>query len=77
MNVIKEVFDLDISGLQFKMRYNIIQKIQKAGGISIDKAVLVDDIGLDMQERMWLPYFAGAALDIIKKTRDKRYYITR
>ncbi|MGD8565819.1 MAG: hypothetical protein PVF96_05680 [Candidatus Bathyarchaeota archaeon] len=68
---------MDISGIQFKMRYNIIQKIQKAGGTSIDKAVLEDEIGLDMQERLWLPYFAGAALDIIKKTRDKRYYITR
>ena len=59
------------------MRYNIIQKIQKAGGTSIDKAVSEDEIGLDIQERLWLPYFAGAALDIIKKTRDKRYYITR
>jgi len=75
MHIIKEVSDLDISGLQFKMRYNIIQKIQKAGGTSIDKAVSEAEIGLDMQEQLWLPYFAGAALDIIKKTRNKRYYI--
>ena len=65
-----------LSGLQFKMRYKIISKIEKAGGTSTEKAVSIEEAGLNMQEQLWLDYFAGAFLDIIKKTGDKRYYIT-
>ena len=72
----KGVLDLALSGLQFRMRYKIISKIEKAGGSSREKAVTIEEAGLDLQEQQWLDYFAGAFLDVIKKTEDKRYYIT-
>jgi hypothetical protein len=72
---IGRLFDLALSGIQFKMRYKIILRIEKAGGTSRENAVTFEEAGFDMQEQLWLPYFAGASSDIIKKTRDKRYYI--
>ena len=39
------------------------------------KALTVEEIGLDQQERYWLDYFAGAFLETIKKTKDQRYYV--
>ena len=66
---------MSLSGLQFKMHYRIISKIEKAGATSIEKAVTIEEAGLDMQEQQWLNYFAGAFLDRIKKTKDKRYYV--
>lgn len=66
---------MSLSGLQFKMHYRIISKIEKAGATSIEKAVTVEEAELDLQEQEWLNYFAGAFLEIIKKTKDQRYYI--
>jgi len=66
---------LSLSGLQFKMRQRIINKIEKAGATSKEKAVTVEEAGLDMREQRWLNYFAGAFLGRIKKTKDKRYYV--
>jgi len=66
---------LSLSGLQFKMHYRIISKIEKAGATSIEKAVTTEEAGLNMQEQQWLNYFAGAFLGKIKKTEDKRYYV--
>lgn len=69
------ICDLSLSGLHFKMRYKIISKIEKAGATSQEKAVTVEEAGLDLQEQRWLHYFAGVFLSGIKKTADKRYYI--
>ncbi len=66
---------LSLSGLQFKMHQRIINKIERAGATSREKAVTVEEAELDMQEQQWLNYFAGAFLEIIKKTKDQRYYI--
>lgn len=66
---------MSLSGLQFKMHYRIISKIEKAGATSKEKAVTIEEAELDLQEQQWLNYFAGAFLDEIKKTEDKRYYI--
>ena len=68
-------YDLALSGLQFKMRQRIINKIEKAGATSREKAVTIEEAGLDIQEQQWLGYLAGAFLEIIKKTKDQRYYI--
>jgi len=57
------------------MHYRIISKIEKAGATSIEKAVTIEEAGLNMQEQQWLNYFAGAFLGKIKKTEDKRYYV--
>lgn len=65
-----------LSGLQFKMQYKIISKLRGVGATSSEKAVTVEEAGLDVQEQQWLIYFAGAFLEVIKKTKEKRYYIT-
>jgi len=66
---------LSLSGIQFKMHHRITSKIENAGATSIEKAVTIEEAGLDVQEQQWLNYFAGAFLDKIKKTEDKRYYV--
>jgi hypothetical protein len=57
------------------MRYRIASKIEKAGATSIEKAVPIEEVDLDLEEMQWLGYFGGAFLGRIKKTADKRYYI--
>ena len=66
---------MSLSGFQFKMQYKILNKLRKAGALSKDSAVTIGEAELDMQEQMWLDYFAGAFLGKIKKTEDQRYYI--
>jgi len=66
---------LSLSGVQFKMRHKILNKLRKAGAVSQDNAVTIGEAELDYQEQMWLDYFAGAFLGKIKKTDDRRYYI--
>jgi hypothetical protein len=57
------------------MQYKILNKLRKAGALSKDNAVTIREAELDLQEQMWLDYFAGAFLGKIKKTQDQRYYI--
>ena len=64
-----------LSGFQNVMHYRLVAKIRKAGATSKEKAVTIEEAEFDLQERQWLNYFAGAFLDEIKKTSDKRYYI--
>jgi hypothetical protein len=66
---------LSLSGIQFVIHYRIISKFEKAGATSKEKAVTVEEAGLDLQEQQWLNYFTGAFLGGLRKTRDKRYYI--
>ena len=66
---------MSLSGFQFKMQYKILNKLRKAGALSKDNAVTIREAELDLQEQMWLDYFAGAFLGKIKKTQDQRYYI--
>ena len=66
---------MSLSGIQFRMRYRIAFKIEKAGATSIEKAVTVEEAELDLEELQWLDYFAGGFLSRIKKTEDQRYYI--
>ena len=66
---------MSLSGIQFKMRYRIASKIEKAGATSIEKAVPIEEVDLDLEELHCLGYFGGAFLGRIKKTEDKRYYV--
>lgn len=66
---------MSLSGFHFVVRHRIVAKFRKAGATSKEKAVTVEEAGLDMQEQLWLNYFAGVFLDEIKKTGDKRYYV--
>ena len=64
-----------MSGIQFEMQNRLVRKLEKAGAISIEKAVTFEDAKLDLQEQYWLDYFAGVFLGAIKKTKDKKYYV--
>ncbi len=64
-----------LSGIHFKMRQKIINKLKKAGATSKEEAVTVDQAELNLLEQQWLNYFAGSFLGKIKKTKDQRYYI--
>ena len=63
------------SGIQFKMRQKIMNKLEKAGAIIKENAVTIEEAELDLKEQNWLTYFAGGFLSKIKKTKDQRYYI--
>lgn len=65
---------MSLSGLQFKMRQRIVNKLKKAGATSKGRAVTIKEAELDLREQLWLPYFAGAFMGEVKKTKDKRYY---
>lgn len=71
----RRISNLAFSGIQFKMRQKIINKLEKAGAIREEKAVTIEEAELDSKELHWLTYFAGGFLSKIKKTKDQRYYI--
>jgi hypothetical protein len=66
---------LSLSGIHFVVRHRIVSKFRKAGATSKAKAVTAEEAGLDLQEQLWLNYFAGVFLDEIKKAGSKRYYV--
>ena len=57
------------------MRQRIVNKLEKAGATSREKAVTIEEADLDLQEQQGLGYFAGAFLGEVKKTEDKRYFV--
>jgi hypothetical protein len=71
----KRIHDLSLSGIQFKMRQKIMNKLEKAGATTKGKAVTIEEAELDLQEQNWLSYFAGTFLGEVKKTEDQRYYV--
>jgi len=66
---------LAMSGIQFKIHNKIIYKLERVGATSRGKAVTIEEARLDLQERNWLNYFAGAFMGKVKKTKDQRYYL--
>ncbi len=66
---------MSLTGIQFKMHYRILAKIEKAGATSKEKAVTLEDAHFDMQELQWLEYFTGCFRGGLKKTKDSRYDI--
>jgi hypothetical protein len=64
-----------MSGIQFKIHNKIIYKLERAGATSREKAVTIEEARLDLQERNWLNYFAGAFMGKVKKTKNRRYYL--
>jgi hypothetical protein len=57
------------------MQDRLVRKLEKAGAISVEKAVTFEEANFDEQEQYWLNYFAGVFLGKIKKTENNRYYI--
>ena len=66
---------MSLSGIQFRMRYRITYRLEKAGATSRENAVTIEEAELDLQEQQWLNYFVGGFFSEIRKTADKRYYI--
>ena len=66
---------MSLSGFQYRMRQRIVHKLKKAGAISEQKAVTIKEAKFDLQEQLWLNYFAGVFLGKVKKTKDRRYYV--
>lgn len=66
-------FDL-WSGHDSLNRLRIVNKLQRVGAVSRDKAVTPEEAKLDFQEIGWLPYLADGFVSIIRKTKDGRYY---
>ena len=71
----RRIGNLAFSGIQFKMRQKIMNKLEKAGATIEYKAVTIEEAKLDLKEQQWLDYVAGGFLSTIKKTKDQRYYI--
>ena len=66
---------MNLSGIQFKMCHRIVSKLEKAGAISLQKAVTVEKAKFDLQEIEWLCYVVGGFLSKVKKTKTQRYYV--
>ena len=59
-----------------KMEYSIRDKLRSVGATSKEKAVTIEEINLNMQELNWLSCVAGGMFASVKKTKNKRYYVT-
>lgn len=58
------------------MEDRIRAKLLAAGANSKDEAVTTQEAHFDMQESNWLDYVAHGLIAEIKRTADKRYYVT-
>jgi hypothetical protein len=54
----------------------IRKKLVKAGATSVPRAVTTRDSNLDLQEQNWISCIAGGLFSGVKKTKDKRYYVS-
>jgi hypothetical protein len=59
-----------------KMENSIRAKLLAARAVSREEAVTVQDAHFNMQEQNWLDYVAGGLFADVKKTTDRRYYVT-
>jgi hypothetical protein len=62
-------------GTVFAMQQRIVAKLRERNAISKGKAVTAQEAHLDVQEQNWLNYVAGGFASVVKKTKDKRYYL--
>ena len=63
------------SGTIYAMQQRIRVKLLALDATSREKAVTAKEANLDVQEINWLRYVAGGLFAMVKKTRDKRYYV--
>ena len=66
----------EFSGTLSGIEHRISTKLVAAGATSREKAATVQEADFDDQEQNWLSYIAGGLFALVKKTRDKRYYVT-
>ena len=65
----------EVSETLFEMQQRIGTKLKRAGATSGEKAVTVQEADFDVLEQNWLSYVAGGLFAVVKKTKDKRYYV--
>ncbi len=65
-----------VSGTIRKMEDSIRAKLLRVGAVSKDEAVTKQEANFDMQELNWIDYVAGGLFADVKKTADRRYYVT-
>ena len=65
-----------VSGTFFAMQERIIAKLLAADATSKEKAVTAQEACFELQEQNWISYIAGGLLARVKKTKDKRYYVS-
>ncbi len=68
------IYELTMSGIEFKMRQRIIRKFEEVGAISQKTAVPFRAANLDLHEQFWLPYFGGSFIACITKSAGQLYY---
>ena len=66
----------EVSKTISEMQQRIAFKLRAVGAISRDKAVTIREADLDDPEQNWLCYIAGGLFALVKKTQDKRYYVS-
>ncbi len=54
----------------------IVGKLQVGKALSFETAITAAEANFDDEERSWLGYVAGGLFSKVKKTKDKRYYVT-
>ena len=65
----------ECSGIIYAMQHRIRAKLLALDATSQEKAVTTGDANLNVQEINWFRYITGGLFAIVKKTKDKRYYI--
>ena len=63
------------TGILFGLEATIRTKLIAIGATSREKAVTSQEAHLDMQETNWMDYIAGGMFAMIKKTRNRRFYV--
>jgi hypothetical protein len=66
----------EVSRTISEMQQRIASKLRAVGADSRDRAVTAQVANLDFPEQNWLGYIAGGLFALIKKTQDKRYYVS-
>ena len=63
------------SGLEFKIRVSIEEKLSRVKAFTVKTAATADEAGLSFSEVNWLPYLSGGMASKIRKTAGGRYYL--
>ena len=63
------------TGILFGLEATMRTKLRAIGATSREKAVTSQEADFNQQELNWMDYIAGGMFSIIKKTRNKRFYV--
>jgi hypothetical protein len=66
----------ECSGIIYAMQHRIKSKLLALDATSKEKAVTAQGANLDVQESNWLRYVTGGLFAVVKRTKDKRYYVS-